>query len=283
MADFRKIAGVLFLTAAILASCSKGGDTPVTPPVTPPVVPPGFKLNYGDSIFYQQTQATDYIVKPVNNTRTGSYSGFPEGIEIDSSTGAINVSKSEMGLHYRISFVPTGSKDTINTIVLLAGINYLDGFYRLTTADSILKPVYNGNIANAVPGVNNGSVFDEGKGCNNAGCNVNLASGTINLAQTVRNGVFGATPTNNDRHEFQMNYRINDNSGKALNSLKVKLYFFKSLADVTQEAFDIIASRQGTVFRNGSFPPVATGISNREFGTNKAAKPRPPCIFILLQ
>jgi len=240
---------------------------------TGPVVPPGFTLSYGDSILFLQNQATDYIVSPVSYPLPGVYSGFPDGIEIDSRTGAINLSKSEMGLRYRISFLPDGASDTITTVVLLSGINFLDGFYKLNTADSILKPVYNGNVTNPVPGVNNGSTFDEGSGCNNAGCNVNFASGSINLAQTVRNGVFGTTPANNDRHEFQMNYRINDKSGKALNTIRVKLYYFNSMSDVTQEVYDIINSRSGTVFR--------TSANARAGAIDKAAKPRPPCIFIV--
>ncbi len=282
MTSIRNIQGWMIGLGFLLASCSKDDSNP---PVPPPVVPPGFTLSYGDSVFYQQNQAADYIVTPLKSTLTGVYTGFPEGIELDAVTGAINVSKSEMGLRYKISFLPTGSKDTLSTVILLAGINYYDGFYRLTTKDSILQPAYNGSLSNAVPGVSNGTVFDEGNGCNGAGCNVNLASGSINLAQTVRNGVFGATPTNNDRHEFQLNYRINDKSGKALNSLKVKLYYFKSLADVTPEAYDIIASREGTVFRTAADAANAAAIfpaaNSRIFNANKAAKPRPPCIFIL--
>jgi hypothetical protein len=275
MAICRKIIVVVFCW--MFASCSKNNDAGVVTPV----VPPGFKLSYGDSVFYLQNQANDYIINPIASSLTGVYTGFPEGIEIDSKTGAVNVSKSEMGLRYRIGFLPDGSKDTVTTVILLSGINFLDGFYKLNTADSILKPIYNGNAANAVPGVNNGSVFDEGSGCNSAGCNVNLASGSINLAQTVRNAVFGAIPSNNDRHEFQMNYRINDKSGKALNTLKVKLYFFNSMADVTQEAYDIIASREGTVFRNGIGSLADINETSRIFNANKAAKPRPPCIFVV--
>jgi hypothetical protein len=282
MAFLRNIQGWVIVLGCTLASCSKDDTNPPVPPV-----PPGFTLSYGDSVFYQQAQPTDYIVTPVKSTVTGVYTGFPEGIEVDATTGAINVSKSEMGLRYKISFLPAGSKDTLSTVVLLAGINYYDGFYKLNTKDSILQPVYNGSLANAVPGVNNGTVFDEGNGCNGAGCNVNLASGSINLAQTVRNGVFGSTPTNNDRHEFLMNYRINDKSGKALSSLKVKLYFFKTMGDVTPEAYDIIASRAGTVFRKaadaGSAAAIFPSANIRVFNANKAAKPRPPCIFIIAQ
>lgn len=51
-----------------------------------------FTLSYGDSIIYMRAQAADYIVEPLQK-RAGTYDGFPEGIEIDENTGAINVSK----------------------------------------------------------------------------------------------------------------------------------------------------------------------------------------------
>ena len=249
----------------------------VTTPI--PVIPPDYKLSYGDSVFYLQNLATDYIIQPTQKL-SGRYSGFPDGIDIDGNTGAINISKSETGLRYRITFKPDGSADSISTVILISGINFLDGFYKLTTADSIAIPVYNAKNTNAIPGTNNGSVFDEGSNCNGAGCKVDVSAGTINLAQTVRNGVFGATPSNNDRHEFVMNYRINDNSGKALNTLKIKLYYFDSMNDVTQEAFDIIASRQGTLLRQNSFSNEILP-NFRPIGIAGAASPRPPCIFIL--
>jgi hypothetical protein len=202
---------------------------------------------------------------------------------MNENTGEVNVSKSESGLRYRIWFKPNSSTDSINTIILISGVNFLDGFYKLTSADSIAKPVYNGNKINTIPGINNGSSFDEGSNCNSAGCTVNLSSGTINLAQTVRNGVFGSKPSNNDRHEFVMNYRINDKSNKSLNTLKVKLYYFDSINDVTQEVYDIISSREGTLLRGVSNTQLGTTLAGN--GLNKPVgrpqKPRPPCIFIL--
>src|SRR5450631_792022 len=221
---------ILWIVLVVLSSCKKdnaGGN--------PPPPPGGNDLSYGDSIFYLRNQASDYIVLPLQN-RLGQYSGFPEGIDIDQNSGAINISKSETGLRYRISFVPDGTTDSIHAVIVISGINFLDGFYKLTTADSVIRPLYNANASSSVPGLNNGTAFDIGSGCNSAGCNVNTAIGSINLAQTVRNGVFGATPTNNDRHEFDLNYRINDKSSKTLNTLRVKLYYFDTINDVTQEA-----------------------------------------------
>lgn len=264
----------------IAFSCKKNNTAPVVP-----VVPPGFQLSYADSVFYLQPQSSDYIISP-EQSLTGQYIGFPEGIEIDPKTGAVNVSKSETGLRYRITFIPDGSTDSFSTVILISGINFLDGFYKLNTSDSIARPVYNANKTNNIPGVNNGSVFDEGSNCNSLGCDVDVSSGLINLAQTVRNGVFGSTPSNNDRHEFLMNYRINDKSNKTLNTLKVKLYYFDSINDVTQEVYDIISSREGTLLGFNPLPgfsaPLASVNSMNEPSVlGKPAKPRPPCIFIL--
>jgi len=273
---------ILFMVLVILSSCKKENTGGNPPP------PPGNDLSYGDSIFYLKNQASDYIVLPLQN-RQGQYSGFPEGIDIDQNSGAINISKSETGLRYRISFIPDGSSDSIHTVIVISGINFLDGFYKLTTADSVIRPLYNANANVMVPGMNNGTAFDIGSGCNSAGCNVNTVAGSINLAQTVRNGVFGATPSNNDRHEFDLNYEINDKSGKAPNTIRVKLYYFDSISDVTQEVYDIINSRKGALFGVQPRPiPFASSLTSINSVDGQTAilgkaipKPRPPCIFIL--
>jgi hypothetical protein len=280
MKDFLRILIFTLVLPFAILSCKK---TNAPNPVPPPA---GYSLSYGDSIFYLKNQASDYIVTPIQ-ARTGLYRGFPEGIDVDQNTGAINVSKSETGLRYRVTFFPDGSTDSFSTVILISGINFLDGFYKLTTADSILKPIYNANTNSTIPGVNNGSAFDIGSGCNSAGCNVNTALGSINLAQTVRNGVFGATPSNNDRHEFDLNYRINDKSGETLNTIRVKLYYFDSINDVTPEVYDIIASREGALFgiqpRYIPFQQFTSVNSTSQVTVLGTAvpKPRPPCIFIL--
>ena len=253
-----------------LFSCKKGDDTTINPGDDTTLVP---AFNYPDSVYYLNANQQDYSVSPVQSRR-GTYFGFPEGIDIDKNTGEIRVSKSETGLKYLISYIPDDHSDTLTTFVTISGINYLDGFYKLGTADSIIHPVYNGTQGVAIPGLNYGTTFDIGAGCNDLGCNVIPESAVINLAQTVRNGVFGKTPSNNDRHEFELVYRINDKSGQATNKLKVKLYYFETMADVTHEADSIIASRQGTILSK-STPPPALSIQQR------IAKPRPPCIFIV--
>ena len=283
MKEFIKISVYFFILLTVITSCKKENNSSTSPPV----ITPGISITYGDSIFYLNPQAPDYVISPLQ-VRAGEYVGFPEGIDIDSKTGEINVSKSETGLRYRITFIPLGTTDSFSTELVISGINFLDGFYKLTTADSVLKPLYNARVNNQIPGVNDGTIFDDGAGCNTAGCNVNTTIGSINLAQTVRNGVFGAIPSNNDRHEFDLNYRINDKSSKTLNTLKVKLYYFDTINDVTQEAYDIINSRLGGILGAQTRPTPfqkmtsVNGISETTVILGKQIpKPRPPCIFIL--
>lgn len=257
---------IMLMANAFLLSCSKSTIENTSSPAGN-----NFKLSYPDSIFYV-TGTQDRIVNPVEN-RSGTYFSFPDGLSLNQSTGAININKSDAGLKYRVSFVEAGKTDTVSTFIVVSGINYLDGFYNLSAGDSILKPVYNANKSAIIPGLNNGTTFDIGLTLNNQGCEVSAVSAEINLAQTVRNGVFGTTPANNDRHEFEMTYRINDNSGGTANKLKVKLYFFKSMNDVTPEAFDIIASRQGAIIGPGNTTTAPLAV--------RPTKPRPPCIFIV--
>src|SRR6185503_12029412 len=83
-----------------------------------------FSLSYGDSIIYLKNQSTDHIVYPTEQ-RGGTYTAFPDGIDINEQTGAINVTKSETGLRYRITYSsPNG--ETSTTTVVLSGITYFD-------------------------------------------------------------------------------------------------------------------------------------------------------------
>jgi hypothetical protein len=272
---------MLLALTFLAASCKKHNNNPAPPPIQ--------TLSYGDSVYFLNPLGIEVKVAPVSGG-AGHYFGFPQGIDIDGNTGVINVSKSETGLRYQVYFIPDGSQDTVSTMITVSGINFLDGFYKLSSDDSIAHPLYNGLASQSIPGVNNGSLFDEGANCNRQGCDVDVANGRINLAQTVRNGVFGAIPSNNDRHEFRLDYRINDKSGKAINTLNVKLYYFDTMGDVTPEVYDIISSRQGTILSDvlqGSIFGESSKITTTTRHTTvtglnlAAAKPRPPCIFII--
>jgi hypothetical protein len=259
----------------MLSSCKKDAGDPTTDPSN-------FSLSYGDSILYQKLTPGDYIVAPQNNL-PGTYTAFPDGIEVNERTGAINLSKSETGLRYKISFVPNGSTKEYSTTVLLSGINYLDAFYYLSKNDTLALPVYNGNPQTNIPLSNSGTAFDIGLGCNNEGIAVNIKDGKINLAQTIRNGFFGRYPDNGTRKEFELKYKIDDKSQQFVNTLKIKLYYFETMNDVTPDLIQLLQDRQGTVFgpNMNAFPTELMSSPAGITGLAKAAKPRPPCIFII--
>jgi hypothetical protein len=262
---------VFFSGSAILivSACNKGGDD------NGPYV-----LSYGNSILYLKNQPTDYIVYPTQQ-RAGTYSAFPEGIELDDNTGAINISDSETGLRYRITHTaPNG--DTTSTVVLLSGIQFVDKFYNLSQNDSIASPIYNGSAINPVPIT--GSNFDENNNANSGGCSVTTTNGKINLAQTVRNGIFGAVPQNDVRKDFEIEYRLNDPSEKAKNKIKVRLYWYNTIADVPADIWEILNDRQTQgVFLGMNNTPSGTQNTARTGGTTATAKPRPPCVIIIGQ
>lgn len=271
-----RFAGVLILSMITISvistsSCSKdsGGSSSASQ----------LGLSYGDSIFYLRPQATDYIVYP-NRQRSGQYLGFPDGIQIDQATGAINVSKSESGLRYRITYIsPQG--DTSSAMVVISGINFLDKFHHLSRGDSIAFPVYNASIDRVIP--LNGSDFDEGNNANSGGCAVRTINGQINLAETVRNGVFGTVPKNNAQQEFDIYYRLNDNSDKALNKIRVKIYYYDTINDVAPDLLQTLQDREndGVFLGTTSAQIPANSSTARTLSVQKTAKPRPPCVIII--
>ena len=254
------IVNIVLSVSLVLTSCSRTGTGVNNTP---------YILSYGDSVIYLRTTSSgDHIVYPLSR-RDGVYSGFPEGIEIDASTGAINVSKSETGLRYRITHTAPDGTQT-QTMVVLSGITFPDKFYNLSQMDSLAFPVYNASAGNTLP--INGSNFDEGNGANSGGCSVRTDNGVINLAQCVRNGVFGAIPQNDSRRDFEIAYRLNDQSGRSLNKIKVRVYYYTSMATVAPDLLQTLSDRQsGGVFLRGA--------AGEEFA--QAAKPRPPCVIII--
>lgn len=260
---------IAILISGIVFSCKKDNMTQSKP----------YQLSYGDSILYLRDQATDYIVYPTEQ-KAGQYFGFPDGIDIDQVSGAINVSKSETGLRYRITYVsPQG--DTSKTMIVISGINFLDKFHHLSQGDSVALPIYNASIDKILPV--SGSSFDEGNNANSGGCSVRTNNGQINLSQTVRNGVFGATPQNNANKEFDIYYRLNDNSSKALNKIRVKMYYYNTMNDVAPDLLQTLQDRSNDgVFLGTSYQTIPANSSTmRTRATAKAAKPRPPCVIII--
>lgn len=246
----------------LLSSCSKSTSETAT------LMP--YALSYGDSLLYPRDQSSDYLVYPAQQ-KTGSYSAYPEGIAIDPTTGAINISKSETGMRYLVTYTsPAG--ETATTPVILSGVNFRDGFYHLSAGDSILSPVYIGNNR-VMPG---GSLFDDGNGARAGGCAVQTGDGSINLAQTVRNGAFGIIPSNDSRRDFNIVYRVNDISNRSSNKINVRFFYYHTMADVAPDVLQILHDRG----EDGLISNPTGLVHNNSFVTERG-KNRPPCVVLI--
>ncbi|HEV7621026.1 MAG TPA: hypothetical protein VGO09_04800 [Flavisolibacter sp.] len=251
----------VFIVLAMAAACKKS-DTISN------AQPPVFKISYGDSVFYINSQATDYLVNPVNG-KPGSFTSFPEGLAIDKTTGTINVSKSEAGMRYRINFLSSAG-DTSSTYIVISGINFPDKYYFLANSDSIAFPVYNADPSLNLP---SGS-FDEDKSANKSGCAMKTINGQINLTESLRNGLFGNNPQNNTKKGFDVLYRLNDKSGNSLNKISILIYYFNTMNDVTPDLAQTVIDHQIMTLQP-NHAPIANGL------IQAASKPRPPCIVII--
>jgi hypothetical protein len=273
MKKYFKLCSFFAIMAVVALSCKKDttANTANTGTTLPPPNPQNNILSYGDSIFYLRSSGN--FIAPIPLSKVGKFSGFPKGIEIDSLTGKIDLTESEMGLRYKIMFVPNGTTDTVSTKIVLAGINFYDGIYKLSQGDSIAMPIYNAKGVPFTPGqfgtgLNNS--FDEGNGCNNQGCAVSLVNGRINLAKSLRDGAISSS--NDSQKEFTYYYKMDDASGRSLNKLKVKLYYYANQAAIPQYLWDILLiDHAGTILRG------AAGANT----VQATARPRPPCIIIV--
>ena len=221
--------------------------------------------NYGDTIIYPQpTSGQDYIVNPVNNSGTGRYFSWPQGMVIDSATGAINVTKSETGEKFDIGFVKSGTTDTCLSTVILAGASYMDSVYVLANNETKAYPYFNANPSLIT--APSGSQFDITKDAYNKKININKGNGIIDLNSTLSGGAFGALPLNGQAIETTMYYYLNDSSNKALQQITVQLMYYEKKSQISAAVLNNILIKRNNILAGNL-------ILN-------SGKPRPPYIII---
>jgi hypothetical protein len=235
-------------------------------------------LSYGNSIFY--LKATDYVITPVS-TGAGSYSAFPDNLNIDPATGSITISvkdkegkNTQTGLKYRIMYTsPQGKQDS--TFITLAGINFQDRIYYMSNHDSIARPIYNADPSNGFPGGN----FSR----SNGKLDIDPSSGSINLAKSIRNGLFNDDPQNSAWRVVNIEYTSNDASESRKNNLDVVVYFYTALENIPSNVSGAMRAHQDLLIgiSPATIPVTNAPVDNDIKNIVSAAKPRPPCIIII--
>ncbi|RYZ94983.1 MAG: hypothetical protein EOP47_26730 [Sphingobacteriaceae bacterium] len=260
---------LLIGTLCMLTACKK--DKPAKPGTDNKPVDQ-VKPLYADSVFYVQN--ADYTVMPAK-TQTGTYTAIPDGLELDTKTGAIDVNESETGLKYRVSFMPSGSSTAQTSNIIISGINYADKIYNLAHGDSIADPIYNADARLAIPDANKSTVFDEKGGCKKAGIIINKGNAVINLAQSVRSQGIDTGAT----EEVRMEYRINDKSKLSINELRVKIYFYRNVSEIPEYLTELLNERKKIILTAPTSPFMPASLKMMARG--RVAGSRPPCVIVV--
>ena len=255
----------------ILSGCSKDPESNNTGDNS--------RLSYGDSVFYIKSQV--YTISP-NFTEAGTYSAFPENLNIDPVTGKITVSvmgkgnESQTGLKYKVKFTAAASGKVDSTYIILSGINYLDQIYYLSQNDTIIRPVYNADINKPIPSGVYGISADNELG-------INSQNGEINIKECIRRGLFDLPMENGEWEELEIVYKANDGSNTVTNRIDIALYFYDSIDDVPSNVSTVMQAHQKQVL---GVPQVAvpntTGPIDNDLPDNLSInRPRPPCVIIV--
>lgn len=263
---------LLFIVFSSLLGCQKNtinGDPSGGNPSAPN------KLSYGDSVFY--LKSSSYTITPVNS-KIGTYTAFPDNLNINSTTGAITVSlkgndgQSQTGLKYKIKFTPTNG-DSDSTYITISGITYIDRFYDLSKNDSIIRPIYNADVSKELP---DGSYSADNK------LAINSVTGEINVKETIRRGFFD-NQMNASWKQTTIKYTTNDNSNNAKNTIDIILYYYDTYDNIPSNVSALMQAHQRMAvgITAPSISSTTGPIDNNLSSDLSLSKPRPPCLIII--
>lgn len=281
---FVTAAGVFFSLIFILVACKKSTtsndpDTEIDPPVELPkdtskvpfpqtIIPAcSYAPYYGDTLICAKPiDGQDYIVSPVNNPGAGKYMAWPIGMMIDSTTGAINVTKSETGLRYIIGFVKNGTSDTCLTELVIAGASYMDSVHVLSDGEKYANPYYNADPTLVSACSTGNCQFDITNEANNKKIFVDKNTGKIDLEKSLNQGAFGLLALDGDMVETTIYYKVNDGCNTSVQHIKVQFMYYTRKSQINAALLGNLLSKV-TNLLNGNI-------------ISASANPRPPLIII---
>jgi hypothetical protein len=249
-------------------------DSVVPYPLTP-LAECDYAPNYGDSIVFPQpaTSGDDYVYPLNNQDVSGTYLSWPDGLVLNSNSGAINLTKSETGARYSIAFVKSGTTDTCMSQLIVGGAAYMDSVYVLAESNRTAKPYFNANpyLPSACTGTQGeGCKFDYNNYAHDQGIEIDQNTGFIDLQKTMEKSPFGLIPLNGTTVLTTIYYKLNDNSNYAAQKIQLKMIYYNHKSDIPPGLL-------ATVTEN-----LLNTLSNFLL-LSKSAKSRPPLIIIVRQ
>ena len=225
-------------------------------------------LSYGDSLFSASVVGSEKRIFPtIKPSQPGRFAASLPGLDLDSVTGRINISKSESGLRYEVYYLSPTNDLIASTSITIAGIDYQDRIYDLSSEapeDQFAMPVYNMTQGLPLPCSSseggaickfdetdiNGDNIPDYLGANNSKLIIDTSTGVIDLKKSFAAGVFGpvlpgVNPAilNGRKKDVMIYYRIGDGNTRTLKKITVRLVYFQSRALIPESMQLEIESR----------------------------------------
>jgi len=265
------------------------------------------RLSYGNNLFWVNHMQP--VISPVSRPKSSGYfKAIPQGLAIDSLSGAISIPQSLTGIRFKVFLLNPLGTPLDSTFVVIGGIDYADSIYDVDATPNVYDTafaIYNANPALALPCSDSDDDnqqacrFDEtdidGDGDNDVdGVSqekllVDEKRGFIDVEASFRAGIFGSNPVNGTTRDFKMYYRIADGSNRAINAIDLRVYYYKKRSDIPQYLLDELQNRK----RIGNRIRLEPSLQNNNRRINASvltvdfevyAKPkRPPLIIIVGQ
>jgi hypothetical protein len=265
------------------------------------------RLSYGNNLFW--INHPQPVISPVSRPKSSGYfKAIPQGLAIDSLSGAISIPQSLTGIRFKVFLLNPLGTPLDSTFVVIGGIDYADSIYDVDATPNVYDTafaIYNANPALAMPCSDSDDDnqsechFDETDtdddgdndvdGVNQEKLLVDGKRGFIDIEASYRAGIFGSNPVNGTTRDFKMYYRMADGSNRALNAIDLRVYYYKKRSDIPQYLLDELQNRK----RIGNRVRLEPSLQNTDRRINASiltvdfevyAKPkRPPLIIIVGQ
>lgn len=240
-----KSTSYLFLLLLLLFfSCEEVCNCPEEPEQTT------CNFSYDGNIFIPTGKGVQLITPTLQDTvGGGTFTVEPEGLDMDSKTGTININTSEAGIEYYITYTSLDGNNTCETSLIVSGIDYPSDTFRLTNEERyVVEPFLDANPDQTAPV----GIYDqpgqfgrpELQPASEFGLAIDGRTGAIDLRQTIANlREMGVIVENGFSREYEIVYALEGKPG-LVSSIKVVVFFWESIEEVPQELLNILAEKQ---------------------------------------
>lgn len=254
----------LLLLIFLFSGCEEICDCPEEPKKTT------CNFTYDSDIYIPTNKVTQLITPTLSDTTGGgTFTVEPQGLDIDSKTGTININTSESGVQYYIKYTSPDGNNTCETSITISGIDYPSDTFKLTIEDRfIVEPFLDADRDQTAPP----GIYDQpgqlGRPdvvpASEFGLAIDTNTGTIDLRQTIENiRASGVEVENGFNREFEIVYAL-EGKQDLVSSIKIIVFFFETVDDIPQELLNILAEKQRFP-RNGKElgkqPPYLIGVA----------------------